>query len=55
MGKKEFVKTFTMRVPQREWNRIKKMSEEKDLNYTQVILDAVNSVFESYQEKVEVS
>ena len=50
-----FVKRFTLDIPQKEWTRIKQLKKEKNKNYKEIILEAVNVLFEKEQIEGGVS
>ena len=50
-----FVKRFTLDIPQKEWKRIKQLKKEKNKNYKEIILEAVNVLFEKEQIEGGVS
>ena len=47
MSENGFVKRFTLDIPKKEWNRIKELKKQKKKNYKEIILEAVNFLFES--------
>lgn len=48
-----FVKRLTVNVPQEIWIKIKQLKKKKNKNYKEIILEAVNVLFETNNEITE--